>query len=302
MGRKSSSTTLTLRGLVAVAVLRLLAWLPLRANRAVGTLTGLLSWWLHSNNRRITEINLGIAFPHLCAIEREQLARTSLIESARSMAELGWVWHRPEQALAITRGDNEAFQSALADGKPVMILAPHLGCWEVLNFWLTQQADLHAMFAPSKIARLDALVLRSRERLGSTLHPATARGVVSLVKAIRKGHAITAILPDQVPDKNSGLYADFYGRPARTGTLSSKLIQQTGATTFLAFAKRLPGAQGYQIIMQPAEADIYSDNLATSLAGLNRGVEQLIAQCPEQYLWSYKRFRKPPPGINSPYK
>jgi len=302
MGRKTSSTRQAVRGLLATAVLRLMAWLPLSFNRRVGSFLGWLAWTLGSENRRFTEINLAIAFPDMPPAQRAQLARQSLIESARGMAELGWVWHRPQQALARTRGNNAELQAVLASETPVMILAPHLGCWEVLNFWLTQQADLHAMFMPSGIDRLDALVLKSRQTLGSTLHPATARGVVSLVKAIRQGQAITAILPDQVPDAHSGLYANFYGRPARTGTLSSKLIRQTGARVFMAFAKRLPSAQGYEIQMLPADNEIYSEDLDTSVAALNRSVEQLIALCPEQYLWSYRRWRKPPPGMKSPYK
>jgi KDO2-lipid IV(A) lauroyltransferase len=111
-----------------------------------------------------------------------------------------------------------------------------------------------------------------------------------------KGGAITAILPDQVPDRRSGRFAPFFGHPALTGTLSCKLIQQSGAQVFMATALRLPGVQGYRICFREPDADIYSEDLDTSLAALNQSVEALIREAPEQYLWSYRRFRRVPPG------
>lgn len=301
MGRKTHQATLQLRGRLATGLLQLMALLSLNANRAVGHFIGLLLWQLNGSSRRVTETNLQMCFPEMPSQQRTLLARQSLIETAKGMTELGWVWHRPEQALALTHGGNTEFSAALETGAAVIVLAPHLGCWEVLNFWLAKQAPMHAMFLPSGIQRLDDLVLASREKIGSTMHPATARGVATLVRALKKGHSLTAILPDQVADRHGGRFADFYGQPAWTGTLSSKLIQQTGAQVFMAFAKRLPEHNGYQVLMQPADQGIYSDDMDTSLAALNNSIEALISEAPAQYLWSYKRFRRAPEGQAKPY-
>ncbi|MEM7588455.1 MAG: hypothetical protein AAF560_34020, partial [Acidobacteriota bacterium] len=35
---------------------------------------------------------------------------------------------------------------------------------------------------------------------------------------------------------------------------------------------------------------------------LNAGVEACVRQCPEQYLWTYKRFKTAPPGEPTPYR
>ena len=301
MGRKTHQATLQLRGRLATGVLRLMALLPFQMNRVVGRLIGLLLWQLNGTSRSVTEINLKRCLPELSTEQRDLLARQSLIETGKGMAELGWVWHHSEQALALTNGGNSEFDTALRSGAPVIVLAPHLGCWEVLNFWLAKQAPMHAMFLPSGVQRLDNLVRNSREKIGSTMHPATARGVATLVRALKKGHSLTAILPDQVADRRGGRFADFYKQPAWTGTLSTKLIQQTGAQVFMAFAKRLTDASGYQVIMQPADKDIYSKDIDTSLAALNRAIESLIAEAPAQYLWSYKRFRRAPEGQIKPY-
>ncbi len=148
------------------------------------------------------------------------------------------------------------------------------------------------MFAPSGLPEVDDLVRSGREHFGSTMYPTTARGVAGLVRAMKKG-ALTAILPDQVPDRRSGRHVPFYGQSAYTGTLACKLIRQTQAVTFMAWARRLPGTQGYEIRVRPAD-----DSVA---AAMNHSIENLIDESPSQYLWSYKRFRRPPPGVGAPY-
>ena len=293
MGRKTTTFTLTVRGLLAVAALRFVSWLPLSWVRAFGAFAATLIWWCRGNDRRIAEINLKLCFPSMPDSERRALARQALTATTRTMAELGWVWLRPRDAQALTRGNIPQFQAALDGDRPVVILAPHLGNWEVLNFWLSEHAHMHALYMPSGIERFDNLVQRSRESLGNTVHPATLRGVASLMRAMKKKHEITGILPDQVPERNNGRFADFYGHPAWTGPLPVRLIQETNAIAFMAFAKRLPDGH-FQIIMQEPDEDIYSDDVDTALAAMNRSIEKLIALAPEQYLWSYKRFRRSP--------
>jgi KDO2-lipid IV(A) lauroyltransferase len=61
-------------------------------------------------------------------------------------------------------------------------------------------------------------------------------------------------------------------------------------------------AEGYRLHFLPADAGIASKDELVATTALNAGVEACIALVPEQYLWSYKRFRKPPPGVVDIYK
>ncbi|MZR61910.1 lysophospholipid acyltransferase family protein [Alcanivorax sp. DP30] len=302
MGRKTNPRIQTFKGHAAVLMLRLIGCLPFSLNRWLATLIGHLVATLPSEARRISMINLALCYPQLSANEQRRLARQSLVESIKNTFEIALFWSRPTSGMkrinSVDGGD--ALQAAVDAGQPVMILAPHLGCWEVLNFWLADHYDLHVMFAPSGLPQVDELVRAGREHFGSTMYPTTARGVAGLVRAMRKG-AMTAILPDQVPDRRSGRHADFYGHPAYTGTLACKLIQQTGARPFMAWANRLPGTQGFELRFRPADENIADPDLDTSLLALNRSIAALIDEGPEQYLWSYKRFRRPPAGQRAPY-
>ena len=303
MGRKSSPRTQVIKGRLATGVLRAMSWLPLPLNRLLGGLIGRLLWWLRSEARHVSEVNIARCFPAMPAAQQRQLVRQSLIETAKGSAEIGLVWHRPDYALSLIRGaeGDAMLRETLSGGRPVLLLVPHLGCWEVLNFWLSHHFSLHAMYNPSGLPAVDALVRASREHFGTVMYPATARGVATLVRALKREAVLTAILPDQVPDRRSGRFAPFFGEPAYTATLSPKLIQQTGARVFVACAHRLPGSEGYRILLREPDPALYDKDLETSLPALNRSVESLILEMPDQYLWSYKRFRRRPEGAPELY-
>ena len=79
-------------------------------------------------------------------------------------------------------------REAVANKEPILILAPHLGCWEVLNFWLAREFGLHAMFAPSGLPELDALVKQGVDAaVDAGALPAITKGVVAVAPGITKG-------------------------------------------------------------------------------------------------------------------
>ena len=103
------------------------------------------------------------------------------------------------------------------------------------------------------------------------------------MQALKKGEAI-GILPDQIPAAGEGEWADFFGKPAYTMTLASRLAEKTGATVIMAFGERLADGQGYRIHLTKVESIATPDLL-------NQAIEQQIKQKPEQYLWRYNRYK-----------
>jgi Kdo2-lipid IVA lauroyltransferase/acyltransferase len=304
MGKYDDTRTNQLRGRLAAAGLRLIGALPLSWNRAFGVMVGWLAWRIGGKSRRITEINIDLCFPGRSERARAQLVRESMVETGKGASETALCWLKPHQALSrVVAVDGDApLRATLDSGSPVVVLAPHLGCWEIVNFWLSSQFELHAMFKPSHFQAVNDLVLQSREHFNGTFYPASARGVAGLMRALKSGPVITGILPDQVPDERGGRFAPFFGHPALTGTLPVKLIQQSGARAFLMFAKRLPGTAGYSLIIREADPAIYDADIDTALTAMNRSVEALVREAPEQYVWNYKRFRRQTDGWKNPYR
>ena len=101
---------------------------------------------------------------------------------------------------------------------------------------------------------------------------------------------VVGILPDQQPKAGEGEFAPFFGTPALTMVLLSRLAQRTGATVLFAFAERLPRGTGFRIHIRPAPEGIADPDLPAAVAALNRGVEECVRIAPSQYQWAYKRY------------
>jgi KDO2-lipid IV(A) lauroyltransferase len=112
-----------------------------------------------------------------------------------------------------------------------------------------------------------------------------------MIKALRQGQSV-GLLPDQVPPHGLGVWAPFFGREAYTMTLSARLAQQTGAAVLVAWGERLPWGRGYRIHVQPLGVALPADALAAATV-INQAMEQVIAACPQQYLWGYARYKQP---------
>jgi len=260
-------------------------------------LAGVASRLLYALSRRerhVTRRNLEVAYPEESAETRRRRVRDSLHHSAATMFELGFAWigapQRVEDAIAEVHG-RELLDEARAENRGVIVLAPHFGNWEVLNFWLSSHFPFTAMYEPPKIADLDPVIRHGRERMGAELVPTNPRGVAALLKALKRAEAV-GILPDQEPSWGSGAFADFFGRPAYTATLLPKLVARTQARVVTGVARRLPEGRGFAIHFLAADARVYEPEEATSAAGVNACVEAAVALDPAQYQWEYKRWKK----------
>ncbi|WP_110686919.1 lysophospholipid acyltransferase family protein [Salinicola aestuarinus] len=260
-------------------------------------LAGLLGRGLYAfsqRERHVTRRNLEVAFPEDDDDRRRQRVKSSLRHSTATMLELGFAWigdpRRVEASIVEVHG-RELLDDARAQNRGVIVLAPHFGNWEVLNFWLSSHFPFTAMYEPPKMAPLDPVIRTGRERMGAELVPTNARGVAALLKALKRAEAV-GILPDQEPDWGSGVFADFFGRPAYTATLLPKLVARTQARVVTGVAKRRPGGDGFEIHFLAADERVYAGDETDSAAGVNACVESAVALDPVQYQWEYKRWKK----------
>ena len=186
-------------------------------------------------------------------------------------------------------------EAALAAGRGIVFLTPHLGCFEITaqayaaRFGATQ--PMTVLFRPPRQAWLRHWVATARARPGLNTAPTTPGGVRQLLRALKQGECV-GLLPDQVPPEGQGLWLPFFGREAYTMTLAARLAQQTGASVLLAWGERLAGGRGFAVHVQPLPASLAGDT-AQAASQINQAIEGLIRACPGQYLWGYARYKQP---------
>lgn len=279
-----------------LTILRLMAKLPLRFLHAVGAVLGWSVYVLAPTYRRRMHDHAAIAgIPW-------SVARGSVAHLGRMLMELPLLWCRPRNERLGARArwaGTDLITPALAKGKGLLILTPHLGAFEVAaQLYAETHGQTHpmtALYRPARKAWLRELVRTSRDRSGLDTAPANLQGVRQMLRALKAGNCV-GLLPDQVPPESQGVWAPFFGRPAYTMTLAAKLAQQTGATIVLLRAQRLPRGRGYVVHQASLSENLPpATDTAQSAAVINRAMEHLIRQSPDQYLWSYNRYKEPRP-------
>ncbi|MFK5915695.1 MAG: lysophospholipid acyltransferase family protein [Woeseiaceae bacterium] len=281
--------------LLAKNMLSFFARLSLKNVHRIGRVLGWLFYKVPNRSLSVSQKNIQLCFPEMSQSQQQQLIKNSLIETGKTLTESGpmWLWNKEKLLSLVTKVHGEEhIQKAIDNNQGVIIAIPHLGNWELLGLYCSAHYPSTSMYQKHQIKQLDIMIKEGREHLGATLVPTDSKGVRAMYSAL-KNQQLVCILPDQVPTQGSGVFADFFGIPAYSMTLTSRLAKKTNAQVLLAYTKRLNQGTGYEIYFNSLESFV-EKTMDESATYLNTELEKCIRLVPEQYQWSYKRFRVQP--------
>lgn len=272
------------RGLI-YALFRILGLLPLPLLHALGVALG---WLVYGVDRRYrARFCENIA---LIGADR-RLRRRAIGEAGKSITELAAIWGRSEAAVLRLVREVRGWDAIERCGdRGIVFLTPHLGCFEIASIFIAARRDLTVLYRKPKLAWLAPVMQAGRARRGVSLAPADLSGVKMLLKSLKTQRSV-GILPDQVPSSGDGAWSSFFNRPAYTMTLPARLAAQTGAAVVMVAAERLKRGRGYRLHFEAIELP---PDLEAAVAFINQTVENWAKRFPEQYLWSYNRYKAPP--------
>lgn len=267
-----------------ITLFRLLAVFPLWLLHAIGAAAGWLSFLASPTYRRRFLANArqaGYGFTQVLG---------GVASSGRLLAEAPRLWFgRP---VAIDWADRAVVEAALARGRGIVFLTPHLGCFEATAQGYAQLfGRVTVLYRPARKTWLRELVETARSRANLETAPTTLGGVRQMLKALRAGEAV-GLLPDQVPPAGLGVWAPFFGRDAYTMTLSARLVQQTGAALLLTWGERLGAGRGFRVHVRAWPEELAADPVLAA-SQVNAQMEQMVRACRSQYLWGYARYKQP---------
>jgi Kdo2-lipid IVA lauroyltransferase/acyltransferase len=186
----------------------------------------------------------------------------------------------------------ELIEEMRAQGRGIVFLTPHLGCFEVTARSYAQRfGPITVLYRPPRKAWLRDMIGSARSRPNLAAAPTTLAGVRQMLRALKAGNAV-GLLPDQVPPQGLGVWAPFFGRDAYTMTLPARLVQQTGAALLVVWGERLPRGRGYQVHVRRITDELARD-ARQAATQVNAEMERLVRAGPGQYLWGYARYKQP---------
>lgn len=272
---------------MVLVLIRMLAWLPLPVLHGLGRFLGRCIYAVPGRYRdrlRSNARHAGYTDP--------AFARRAAGEAGAMIMETPKVWLQTEKCLKRVDGSNDPMvEATLDEGRGILYLTPHLGCFEITARHMVKYGPITVMYRPPRHAGLEPAMEQARNISGLRAVPANMQGVREFVRALKRGEAV-GMLPDQVPSSGDGVWAPFFGRPALTMTLAGKLARQAGVAVILTAGERLANGKGWRMhyvrLPEPLPAEP-----AELAALINQNMEALIRRFPEQYLWSYNRYKIP---------
>jgi KDO2-lipid IV(A) lauroyltransferase len=286
---------------IGLGIVRLLAALPWSVQGALARALGSVAWYLARRDRRITLINLRLAFPSLAERERRALGRRHFRSLVYSLFETGLVWFdRRGRLERLTRIEGrEHLEAALAAGHGVLLVGAHFTTNEIAAAALPQTGHhFDIMYKRSSNELVNQLALRGRISRKGRMIPSDK--FVEMLKVLKRG-GIALYAPDQRFDGSGSVEVPLFGVPALSNPGTTFIARATRCAVLPFFPLRLPDGSGYVMTIGAPLTDFPSGDGARDVARYHALIEAAAARAPEQYLWSYKRFR-PRDGLPDPYR
>lgn len=280
-----------------------MSWMPSRALWVLGTGLGSFVSWFPFPNRRFAERNIELCFPDMSPQDRSHLVKKHFQLSGVAILGLSVAWFAPRWRVErfVTLRDQHLLDEALASGKKVILFAPHFISLDMGGARLAAIRDRKfvSMYRKSRDPLLEYLFSR-RTRFGSILVERMA-SLKLIIRAIREDR-IFYYLPDQDMGERASVFVPFFGIPTATVTILSRLAATANAAVLPCITRILPGGRGYELRVYPPFENFPTDDPVADARYMNERIEQWVREMPDQYMWSYRRFKTRPNNEPSLYE
>ena len=263
--------------------------LPLKINHLAGSLVGQLIYSINSKARKVASSNIEICFPEMSKVEKRMLVKKSLIETGKNLTESALIWNQ-------SFDENEKYirnihgKQYLEGNNKTILLVPHIGCWEITGRVIALTRPVTFLYKPLRKDEQNQYLFKRRNQGNLIMASADKSGVLKLQRALKEGQLI-GILPDQDPGEEGTVMAPFFDKQVSTMTLLVRLAKKHQAKVVMLWANRLNKGRGFDLNFEPIELNLDSDDLLEQVTLMNKSIEGLIERFPEQYMWTYKRFK-----------
>ena len=282
-----------MKKMILNSLLWLLSKLPLTAIRWLGANLGLIALRLSKKSAHRLPNNLlltGLATPATVKEMTRNTARALGMTLAEA-ALIAWPKNRRRiDEIFVVDQSFYAVKKILEAGNNVVFLTPHIGNFEVAVKYFAYHLPmkLNILYKPAKDPLLEEIMFKGRSEANILPVPTTRRGVLSLLKHLKSGGCI-GVLPDNVASSGDGEWVKFFGQDVYATSLAAKITQIPATTVVIVSSLRTKS--GFYSKCVPFEPS--GSTTQAIMQELYLAIEELVREAPEQYYWSYDRFRQP---------
>ncbi|OAI48800.1 hypothetical protein AYO45_04065 [Gammaproteobacteria bacterium SCGC AG-212-F23] len=278
----------------SLAFLKLIARLPTRVQFRLGTFLGAFLYYLPTQLKYITDVNIKLCFPELDPESKRTLIKKNFRSLGIGLLETAIAWWAPEQNIHFSNKiiGLEHVQAVLKKGKGALLLGPHFTCLEMIARIMIDHLDFAVMYRPHKNPMIAELQQEFRQK---KIHYIPRNNMRELVRSLQNNKAIWYAYDIDAGFKRS-VFAPFFNIPTASLTTVARVVSLTDTTIIPVRFYRRDDCSGYDIIFSPPLTAFPTEDSLENATRLNQFLEQVIREKPEQYIWQYKRFKTRPLG------
>ena len=185
----------------------------------------------------------------------------------------------------------DTFKDVLAQGRGMIVVIGHLGNWELGGLAVTLSGiPLHSLARPIENPWIDRWLNRFRTQTGQEIIP-KYHALGSMVRVLRKNKILVVQIDQDA--RHSGVYVNFFGRPASTHRSPAVLALKFGTPIVVVNVYR-EGGLHHVVLSDPILPDAYRGS-ADPVKALTQAYSDKFEECvrahPEQWFWVHDRWK-----------
>ena len=247
--------------------------------------------------RRVVLANIDQVYGEtLNAEQKTHLAKAFYSHIATALKEfvlMRFISQKKLRTMVEVRG-HEHLLAVAAQKKGVLVVTGHFGNWEmapiggILNF-TEFQGQFHFIRRVLVNKFFERLVFKDYTEVGLNVIP-QKHSLQRICDVLEQNHAVVFVLDQHASLRNrDGIAVEFFGKKVFAPTLAAKMVLTPDIETFIVPAKRVSGGFSVKYIpFKPVDTDV-----TNTIRDIYKVIEESILEAPEQYYWSYDRFRVP---------
>ncbi|WP_170399911.1 lysophospholipid acyltransferase family protein [Ruegeria arenilitoris] len=233
--------------------------------------------------------NLELTCPELPEAEMQRICRAVPDNAGRAIME----HFSPEgftkrQSTAKISGPGiAAFDAAVAEGRPVMMITAHFGHYLAARIALQARSGkpIGCLYRRMANPYFNDAYVEAFYRTGAPMFEQGRRGMVEMVRSLKKG-GIIAIVSDL--HAHGGEELTFFGKPAVTSILNAELAIKFKAELIPCYAIRQPNGIDFEIVLHDP---VPHTDPKTMTQFTNDDLEVVVRQHMGQWFWIHRRWK-----------
>ena len=291
---------------VGLGVFFMVTLLPVSFIDWLGCRLGDIAATKNKKRFNIVKTNLSLCFPDKENIEIEQMVVKHFQAQFRSLLHYFVLWWRPVSTVKRkihTTGFEQILHYQQQGKKVIVLLAHSVG----LEFAVAAISMAYQSNGPYKAMRnpvIDWMVANGRLRFGKPMGMKIFTrddGLKPLIRETRSGSVMIYLADEDLGAKHS-IFVPFFGVQKATIPILGRLSKSCDAVVLPCISCYQPESKRYSVKLLPKIDDLPSGNDEQDSLSMNKALEQVIEQCPIQYLWTLRYFKTRPPGEASVYE